>query len=93
MAHQFLVHDPGDHVGVAVADIRGGEGVVGVYLDSGETIEVTAHADVPLGHKLALKDVEEGGKIIKYGTQIGVARSPIQIGDYVHTHNVRSARW
>ena len=93
MAHQFLVHDPGDHVGVAVADIRGGDGVVGVYLDSGETIEITARADVPLGHKLALKNVEEGGAIIKYGTRIGVARSRIQVGDYVHTHNVRSARW
>jgi (2R)-sulfolactate sulfo-lyase subunit alpha len=80
-------------VGVAVADIRGGDGVVGVYLDSGETVEVTARADVPLGHKLALKDVEEGGEIIKYGTRIGVASRPIQIGDYVHTHNVRSARW
>jgi (2R)-sulfolactate sulfo-lyase subunit alpha len=93
MAHQFLVHDPGDHVGVAVADIRGGDGVVGVYLDSGETIEVTARSDVPLGHKLALKDVEEGGEIIKYGTRIGVALSRIQVGDYVHTHNVKSARW
>ena len=93
MEHSFLVHNPGDDVGVAVVDIRGGDAVVGVYLDDGRTVEVTARDDVPLGHKLALKDVGEGEQVLKYGSRIGVARSRIGVGDYVHTHNVRSARW
>ena len=44
------------------------------------------------GHKIALKDLEADEKIIKYGQVIGVASRKIKVGEWVHTHNVNSAR-
>lgn len=91
--HKFLVHRRGDHVGVATTDIEAGERVVGVVLDDESRIEVETRAPVPLGHKLALEPLESGAPVVEYGVQIGVATDAVVRGDYVHTHNLRSARW
>lgn len=50
--------------------------------------EITVLADVPLGHKIAIENIEEGGDIIKYGVKIGVSTFPIKKGEHVHVHNV-----
>lgn len=91
--HKFLVHRRGDHVGVATSDIGAGEDVVGVYMDDDSTVEVVARGDVPLGHKIAVEGREVGGAVIEYGVQIGEATEDVEVGDYVHTHNLKSARW
>ena len=91
--HKFLIHQRGDHVGVATEPIAAGETVVGVYLDDESTVEVTARGDVPLGHKIAVRGSDADPAILKYGVKIGLAREPIEVGDYVHTHNLKSARW
>jgi altronate dehydratase small subunit len=44
--------------------------------------------DIPFGHKFAIKDIEKGGDIIKYGDKIGIANTEIKKGDHVHIHNV-----
>ncbi|MDO9065944.1 MAG: UxaA family hydrolase [Chloroflexota bacterium] len=94
MVFKFLIHGPGDSVGVAVADIHAGERVTGTYLnDHGQTVEVVARDDVPLGHKIALVDLPEKGKVVKYGVVIGGALMPIAVGQHVHVHNLRSLRW
>ena len=43
---------------------------------------------VPGGHKVSLKPVASGGKLIKYGQIIGFAKVNIEPGEWVHTHNV-----
>ncbi len=91
--HKFLVHMQGDHVGVATADIEPGEHVVGVVLADESRIEVEARAAVPLGHKLAIRACEPGSTVLEYGTPIGIAPDGLGEGDYVHTHNLKSARW
>lgn len=91
--HKFLIHRKGDHVGVAIEDITAGERVEGVCLDESEATRVTTNQAVPLGHKVALVDLKEGGEVIEYGVRVGIAKSPIKTGDLVHTHNIRSARW
>jgi len=91
--HKFLIHQRGDHVGVATSDIDAGENVVGIFMDDESMIEVTATGPIPLGHKVAVESVEVGARILKYGTPIGIASQQIQVGDYVHTHNLKSARW
>jgi (2R)-sulfolactate sulfo-lyase subunit alpha len=48
---------------------------------------------VPLGHKFALRDIDEGADVIEYGVRVAVASRPIRKGEHVHVHNVRSARW
>jgi (2R)-sulfolactate sulfo-lyase subunit alpha len=93
MNHKFLVHRRGDHVGVAVVDIAGGERVQGVFMDDDSTIDVEAKAPVPLGHKIAIASLDSGAPVLEYGIQIGKTAAPFEPGTYVHTHNLRSARW
>jgi (2R)-sulfolactate sulfo-lyase subunit alpha len=88
----FLAHRSGDAVAVAVADVEPGQAEVG-YLDEGASLTIDVTARIPLGHKVALTDVASGADVIEYGVRIGIASADISKGDYVHTHNVRSARW
>lgn len=88
----FLLHKHGDMVGVAVRDLEPGQ-VEGCYLSGEETVVIELNHAVPLGHKLALTNIREGADVIEYGQRVARATAPISKGDYVHTHNVRSARW
>ncbi|WP_375001564.1 UxaA family hydrolase [Aeromicrobium sp. CTD01-1L150] len=88
----FLAHCVGDAVAVAVCDVEPGDAAVG-YLDGTPAESVTVKSSVPLGHKVALLDVSSGDRVTEYTLQIGTASTDIARGDYVHTHNVRSARW
>jgi (2R)-sulfolactate sulfo-lyase subunit alpha len=88
----FLAHKQGDSVAVAVRDLTPGR-VHGAFLDETGETDVELTADVPLGHKLALTDIPANADVIEYGLRIGIATRDIRRGDYVHIHNVRSARW
>ena len=52
----FLMHDERDDVGVAVVDIKAGQVVRGQSLHGKAVREVKTLVDIPLGHKLALRD-------------------------------------
>lgn len=88
----FLTHKAGDHVAVAVKDVGRGAAEVG-FLDGSPAETVGVNAEIPLGHKVALRDVAEGDDLIEYGVRTAIASADIARGDYVHVHNVRSARW
>lgn len=45
---------------------------------------------IPIGHKFALLDIKKGELIKKYGEIIGIATEDIQIGDWIHIHNIKS---
>lgn len=89
----FLVHDEEDTVGVATVEIKAGEVAKGLYMDTQQSVEVKALGDIPLGHKIALKDHEEGDTVIKYGHDIGRVVAGIKPGDHVHVHNLKTKRW
>jgi (2R)-sulfolactate sulfo-lyase subunit alpha len=91
--HKFLVHEDGDYVGVAVEDVKAGETVTGVELISRKEYLVTANHDIPLGHKIALREVTAGEPLLKYGNNVGTVTQDIKLGDWVHTHNLKTARW
>lgn len=91
-APDFLIHEPGDSVGVAVKDLDPGE-LRGYYLVGDHVIELTGASEVPLGHKIALTDLAEGEDVIEYGVRVGVTTEAVSKGSYIHVHNVRSARW
>lgn len=91
--HKFLMHEKEDSVGVAVADIAKGEKVYGAFLHGDELVEATANDNIPLGHKIAMKDVKKGEYVMKYDEKIGIATKDIKKGDWVHTHNLRGYRW
>ena len=90
---QFLVHDKRDSVGVAVVDVKSGQVLQGRTLDTNETVTARANMDIPLGHKIALKDFKSGDTLIKYGVDIGKVVEAIKAGDHVHVHNVKTKRW
>ncbi|CAH1652514.1 Altronate hydrolase [Hyphomicrobiales bacterium] len=52
--------------------------------------EAVLPKDIPLGHKLASRDIKCGDKIIKYGAPIGSATADIRPGEHVHVHNMKS---
>ena len=89
----FIAHNKDDLVGVAVRDLDSGQEVEGWCMEDDSTLSVRAAQDVPLGHKIALRECGEGDRIIKYGVSIGLATAGIRAGDHVHTHNIRSTRW
>jgi len=93
MRHKFLVHAPGDSVGVAVEPIAAGETVQGVVLEDNSTTTITAQDAVPLGHKIALVNLSAGDSVTKYGESIGRATAAIVPGQHLHVHNLKSARW
>ena len=43
---------------------------------------------IPQGHKISIKEIKKGEKIIKYGQIIGEATENIQEGEHVHSHNL-----
>lgn len=77
---------------VAVRDLEPGT-VEGGSLTGSGSVSVRLRERVPLGHKLALRDIPAGGDVTEYGVRVGIASADIAEGDYVHVHNVRSARW
>ncbi len=90
---QFLVHDKNDTVGIATVDIKAGETVEGRIMEGRGAVELKALMDVPLGHKIALKDMKVGDTVIKYGHDIGRVDADIRKGEHVHVHNLKTKRW
>lgn len=74
-----------DNVAIAMDFItRGNEITVG-------DCKISAREDIPAGHKIALCDISAGKEVLKYGTRIGHATADIRQGDWVHTHNLKTA--
>src|SRR4051812_24117883 len=71
---------PDDNVAVAVRALSAGEQVLGLTLTT----------DVPAGHKIALRAIEAGEPVVKYGFPIGAATAPIARGEWIHSHNLRT---
>jgi (2R)-sulfolactate sulfo-lyase subunit alpha len=88
-----LIHAHPDFVGVATDDIAKDEEIVAVYMDDGKQTSIRSREEIPLGHKIALRNVKEGEKVIEYGEVIGKATLNISPGDHVHVHNLKSLRW
>ncbi len=80
MMHALRIH-PTDDVAVAVEAVKKGEAVLGV----------TAREDIPAGHKLALRPIQAGETVLKYGMPIGHATRPIAAGEWVHAHNLATS--
>ena len=51
---------------------------------------IVAENSLGLGHKIAVRDITAGEKIIKYGAPIGSAVCNISLGEHVHLHNIKS---
>ena len=57
-APDFLVHDNEDTVGVVVVEgVTAGGELTGTNMTTGEAVSLRALSDIPLGHKIALRDL------------------------------------
>jgi (2R)-sulfolactate sulfo-lyase subunit alpha len=91
---QLLVHDNDDNVGVVVVEgLTAGTEMLCVVTHDNSDFKLTAKADIPIGHKVALKGLSEGDTVLKYGEDIGIMKGSAEIGEHVHTHNCKTKRW
>ena len=93
MVH-FVVHDENDSVGVVVVEgVKSGQELTGWIMDQDKEIKVSAKNDIPIGHKLAIRELRANETVIKYSVDIGRAVAAIKVGEHAHVHNIKTKRW
>jgi len=90
VALRAVVLNAKDNVATALDTLAKGENIELVFSGNKRTVELKA--DIPFGHKFSLADMEPNSPVVKYGEVIGLSTAPIKTGDYVHIHNIASAR-
>lgn len=81
---EFIKVNQNDNVIVALQDLE-----VGKVLHVGGT-DMELKEGVARGHKVAVEDIKENENIMKYGFPIGHATKDIHIGEWIHTHNMKT---
>jgi altronate dehydratase len=76
--------NPIDNCATALDDI-----IINTELQIDE-ISIRLNQYIPLGHKFALQNIKKGELIKKYGQIIGITTQDIKMGDWIHTHNLKS---
>ncbi len=71
-----------DNCAVTLENIRCGDRL--------ENTALNALEDIALGHKVALRDLVPGDKVIKYGASIGSITQSVRAGAHIHVHNLKS---
>ena len=90
----FVVHDENDSVGVVVVEgVKSGQELTGWIMDQDKEIKVHAKNDIPIGHKLAIRELKVNETVVKYSVDIGRAVAAIKVGEHAHVHNIRTKRW
>ena len=90
----FVVHDEHDSVGVVVVEgVKAGQKLTGWIMDQDKDLAMEAKSDIPIGHKLAIRQLAKDATVIKYGVDIGKAVAPIAVGEHTHVQNLRTKRW
>lgn len=81
---KFLLINPNDNVAVCLEPVNAGEVVLV------EDKKITTISSIPMGHKMAIKDINTNEDIIKYGAAIGHATQKISVGEHIHTQNIKT---
>jgi (2R)-sulfolactate sulfo-lyase subunit alpha len=90
----FVLHDPSDTVAVVVVEgVKAGMALNGWIMDEDRMTAVHAAQDIPIGHKVALRDMSAGDTVIKYGIDMGKVVADIKAGEHAHVHNIKTKRW
>ena len=90
----LIIHDEKDNVAVVVIDkTKKNQECSAWIMENDKTVKISSTNDVPLGHKIALKDLNVGDTIFKYGHDIGKVVKEIKKGEHVHVHNVKTKKW
>lgn len=81
---KYIKIHPDDKVAVALSPLEAGTVVT---IDK-QTLTLTE--DIPQGHKFALKDLEAGEPVVKYGYPIGITKEAVKTGSWIHVHNMKT---
>lgn len=81
---EFIKINECDNVIIALRDYKKDE-----VIDL-EDEKITLLEDINRGHKIAIKNINKGENIVKYGLPIGYALEDIKVGNWVHTHNTKT---
>ncbi|MBQ6756061.1 MAG: altronate dehydratase [Oscillospiraceae bacterium] len=79
MEKAIKIHES-DNVIICLQELKAGD----------EAFGVVALEDIPMGHKMAARDIAKDENIIKYGFPIGHAKEDIKAGTWIHSHNCAS---
>jgi len=91
---QVLAHSPKDNVAVVVIEgLTAGTKAMGVVTENNTAFSVEVKDDIPIGHKVALKDLNKDDIVIKYGQDVGRMVASAATGHHVHTQNLKTNRW
>ena len=89
-----IIHDEKDNVGVVVIEkVTPNQDCNCWIMENDKSARIQAKSEIPLGHKIAMKDLKEGDTILKYGHDIGKVVKHINKGEHVHVHNVKTKKW
>lgn len=80
LRNPFIRLDPQDNIVVARVEVPAGTFV--------ESEGVATLHRVPAGHKIAVRGLKKGERILKHNTTIGFAGEDIEAGSWVHSHNI-----
>lgn len=86
-----IVMKPLDDVAVALQEIPDGTEIE-VHFSEDQTAKVVLKEIISFGHKFAIRTINKGSEIKKYGEVIGRASRNIEIGQHVHVHNLEGIR-
>src|SRR5690606_30177 len=81
---KYLKINSDDNVAVALEALRLGDKLMI------EGQEITLTDDIPMGHKFALKNIENNENVIKYGYPIGHTLTKLQPGDWINEKNLKT---
>ena len=84
--NKILKIDDKDNVVTCLVPIKKGD----LITVDGEQIEV--NDNIKRYHKIAIKDLNQGDVVYKYGQIIGTMTQNAKKGDYIHVHNLESTR-
>ena len=82
---RYIQIHPNDNVAVALTDLPAGE----VLHLSGR--DVTLREAIPVGHKIALADLNEQDLAIKYGYPIGHVLRRVQSGEWINEQVLKTS--
>ena len=89
-----IIHDEEDNVGVVVIEkVTPNQDCNCWIMENDKSAKIQSKSEIPLGHKIAMKDLKEGDTILKYGHDIGKVVKHINKGEHVHVHNVKTKKW
>lgn len=92
MKKKVLKMDSRDNVATVLTDIKKGEKFFVISTEGDELEYLTAADTLKFGFKVSLTEIQEGDKIFKYGSEIGICYRHIGKAELVHIQNIKSNR-